>query len=459
MLHILSILLSVQLLTSNPITKNANISILVKDIESGQVIEQYRPDNVVPPASVMKLLTTGAALEMLGADFRFTTTLEYSGVLENGVLQGNLYIRGGADPSLGDKGRQFLPQWVRQIRKAGIRRIEGRIIADMSLLDGDAANSAWLCEDMGNYYAPGIFAINYMGNSMNIVLKSGVVGTVAEVVRTEPQYPELRLINHIRCTQITHDGAFIRGLPYSHERYLTGSIPSNLGVFGVRGDIPNPGLLLAQHLQRELNAAGITVASPATYYADYNPLLPPRHLIYEHKSDSLGLLIAEANTNSNNLYAEAIFRYLGLRLGTPGTIHNSCDVLRDFWQRRGVDIAGALIKDGCGLAPQDAVSATTFVQMLLYMENSRYADVWLQSLPISGKTGTLKPLLKKTELEGCVYAKSGTISGTKNFAGYIYTPEGKKWVFAVMVNSAPCKARNIQSLIETYLLDVYRANR
>ena len=436
------------------------MSILVQNMTTGEVIDSYRPDHVVPPASVMKLLTTGAALEILGADYRFPTTLEHSAPIEDGVLQGNLYIHGSCDPSLGWKGRTaFIDQWVRAIRKAGIRRIEGAVVADLTILDGDAQNPAWLCEDAGNYYAPGIFGINYYGNTMNIVLRSGEVGSVATVVNTDPQVDGLVFINRIRCDKITHDGAFVSGVPYSRERYLSGSVPSNLGTFGVKGDLPNPGLLLAQHLSSRLREAGISVARDATYEADYNPLNPARTVIYTHYSPTLEEIIRETNVNSNNLYAEALFRYLGTRYGLPGTIHGSSDLLRDFWRRRGVDTGAAIIKDGCGLAPQDAVSAKTFVQLLTYMSRSKYADAWFASLPVSGVSGTLKTLCAKTELEGRILAKSGTIAGTKNFAGYIDMPNGDRWVFAILINSAPGKARRIQTVIQEYLLDVYRANQ
>lgn len=455
-----SIILAATLLTGHPVTGKANMSVLIVDAQSGREIDSYRPDHVVPPASVMKLLTTGAALEILGADFRFPTTLEYSGAIEKGVLQGDLYIHGSCDPSLGWKGRTaFLNQWVRAVRNAGIQRINGRIVADMTMLDGDAQNPAWLCEDAGNYYAPGVFAINYYGNTMNILLQSGEVGSVAKVQRTEPQVEGLRFINRIRCDRISYDGAFVRGVPYSNERYLTGSVPSNLGTFGVRGDLPNAGLLLAQHFTSRLREAGITVKYDASYEADYNALTPPRQVLYTHYSEPLSEIIKETNINSNNLYAEAIFRYLGTRYSLPGTIHNSADLIRDFWRRRGVDIQNAIIKDGCGLAPQDAVSAKTFVQLLTYMAGSKYRDAWFASLPVSGETGTLKTLCVDTPLQGRIHAKSGTIAGTKNFAGYIDLPDGRRWVFAVLVNSAPGKAKNIQTIIQQYLLDVYQSNQ
>ena len=451
-----AILLNITLLTSHPITGQANMSVYIQDLKTGEVIDSYREEHVVPPASVMKLLTTGAALEMLGADYRFPTVLEYSGSIQDGVLHGNLYIRGGCDPSLGWQAKTaFLTQWVKEVKKAGIRRIDGAVVADMTMLDGEAQNPNWLCEDAGNYYAPGIFSLNYYGNTMNIVLKSGEPGSVATVVKTEPQVEDIRFINRIRCDRIQYDGAFVSGLPYSNERYLTGAVPSNLGTFGVKGDLPNPGLLLARHFTNRLREAGVQVTKEATYEPDYYPLSLHRTELYVHYSAPLSKLIQETNVNSNNLYAESIFRYIGTRYSLPGTIHNSQEILRDYWRRRGVHVQNAIIKDGCGLAPQDAISAKALVQLLTIMAQSKYADAWMASLPVSGKTGTLTTLCPGTALEGRIHAKSGTIAGTKNFAGYIDLPTGDTWVFAILINSAPGKAKNIQSVIQKYLLDVY----
>ena len=457
---IVAILLSVTMLTSHPLTGQANMSVLVQNLTTGEVIDSYRADKVVPPASVMKLLTTAASLEIMGPGFRFPTILEHTGYIESGVLHGDLYIRGGCDPSLGWQGKTaFLTQWVKAVRAAGIQRIDGSVVADMTMLDGEAQNPGWLCEDAGNYYAPGIFALNYYGNTMNIVLKSGEPGTVATVVGTEPKVEDIVFINRIRCDKIQYDGAFVSGIPYSRERYLTGAVPSNLGTFGIKGDLPNPGLLLARHFTNRLREAGIPVLRDARYEPDYNPLTPPRQELYIHYSEPLAELIKETNVNSNNLYAEALFRYLGTRYTLPGTIHNSQDLLRDYWRRRGVAVQNAIIKDGCGLAPQDAVSAKAFVQLLTVMAKSPNKNEWMASLPVSGQTGTLRSLCAQTALEGRIHAKSGTIAGTKNFAGYIDMPNGDTWVFAILINSAPGKAKNIQHVIQQYLLDVYKAHQ
>ena len=445
-------------LLRNRQVQNANVGVYIKNLNTGKVIEAYRSNNVVPPASTIKLLTTATALEIYGSGHRFETVLEYSGYIRNGVLNGNLYIKGYGDPTLGNlkDGTGFMKQWTNAVKEAGISKIEGGVVADISFFDGNALNPAWLWEDAGNYYAPGIFALSYLDNTMNIVLRSGAAGSVAEVLYIVPEVPNLQIENHIRCTQTEEDGAYVSGGPYHNFRYLTGSVPSNRGTFGVKGDIPNPGLLLAMHFTDALRKNGIETRDAAAYRSE-NDLIP-RQRIYTHRSDTLGAIVSETNMRSVNLYAESIYRTFAQRISVPCTLNNSENFVRNFWRQRGVDLSSAIIKDGCGLAPQDAMSAETFVQLLTYMSRSREFEAFYKSLPVSGESGTLRGFLAGGVLKGRVHAKSGTISGTKNYAGYIDMPNGERWAFAILINSATGKARNIGPAIEKYLTDVYRAN-
>lgn len=448
---------SLDIFLKSPVTASANISLLVQDLHSGELIDCYRPQNVAPPASVMKLLPTATALETLGADYRFSTYIEYSGYISNGVLHGDLYVRGTGDPTLGSQkvgDRNFLNRWVKAIREAGIREIRGAVIADQSYFDADAINPGWIWEDIGNYYAPGVYALSYMDNTMNIVLRSGAVGSIAEVQYTVPEVPGVKFDNHIRCTNITHDGAFVHGAAYNYTRYLTGSVPSNEGSFGIQGDLPNPGLLLVQHLSQKLEENGITTTAEPMYISEADG--KSRTLIYTWLSPTLREIVIETNTHSNNLFAESVFRTFGARYTLPCTIHNSADFEKDYWLRRGINIRSARIVDGCGLAPQDAISAETLVQLLTFMYRSQNKDAFYASLPVSGQSGTLRSLLPGTELDGRVHAKSGTIAATKNFAGYIELPNGQTWVFAVMVSFGNGKSKDIQRVIGNYLLDLYR---
>lgn len=438
------------------------MGVLIYDYHTGDTIDAYRENCVIPPASTMKLLTTATVMDMWGADYHFRTPITYTGDIRDGVLYGDLYIEGRGDPTFGSRyvgSRAFLYRWLREIRSAGIRRIAGSVVADVSYFDGNALNPAWLWEDAGNYYAPGVYALSYMDNTMNIILRSGPVGSIAEVLHTTPVVPEIEFENHIRCTATSYDGAFVHGVPYSNKRYLVGSVPANRQTFGVMGDLPNPSLLLACDLTTVLRSGGVVVDGEARYMSEASENVLLRRELFVQESDSLFSIVEHTNHASDNLYAEMLFRTLGSRYGIPCTIHNASDFMREYWRNRGVSLRTARVLDGCGLAPQDAVSPAQFVQILRYMYGSHVRDSFVRSLPRSGESGTLQSFLSGTPLHGCVFAKSGTIGGTKNYAGYILLPDGRVWVFAVMVNSANARPRKIQHVIEQYLLDVYQANK
>lgn len=455
------LLLILSILTTHPDTKDANMGVLICDYHTGDTIDAYRANSVIPPASTMKLLTTATALEMWGPDSCIETPITYDGYIKEGTLYGNLYIEGRGDPTFGSRyvgSQSFLYRWTRELRKAGIKKIDGNVVGDVSYFDGNALNPAWLWEDAGNYYAPGIFALSYLDNTMNIVLKSGPVGSIATVLNTTPNVPEIEFENHIRCTHITYDGAFVHGVPYSNRRYLVGSVPSNRQTFGVKGDLPNPPLILARDFVEVMTISGIEVTGEATYISERPINQSNRTVLFSYKSEPIAELIRHTNHESDNLYAEMLFRIFGSKYTLPCTIHNASDFVRDYWRNRGVSLRSAKLLDGCGLAPQNTISPAMYVQLLRYMYGSKNKDVFLASLPCSGESGTLSSFLRDTPLHGKVCAKSGTIGGTKNYAGYIFLPDGRVWVFAVMVNSANCKTRKIQRVIEQYLLDVYRAN-
>jgi D-alanyl-D-alanine carboxypeptidase/D-alanyl-D-alanine-endopeptidase (penicillin-binding protein 4) len=453
--------LILSILTTHPYTKDANIGVLICDYQTGDTIDAYRADAVIPPASTIKLLTTATILEIFGSDYQIQTPICYSGYIKDSTLYGNLYIEGRGDPTLGSRyvgDQQFLQKWTEEIRKAGIRHIKGDIIADASYFDLNATNPAWLWEDIGNYYAPGIAALSYMDNTMTFTLKSGICGSRAEVINTYPEAENMRFDSYVECANINYDGAYVHGIAFSNYRYLTGKIPSNRESFKIRGDMPNPPLALATDLYKHLTSNGVTVSGKATFIREKSTTSTYRKTLFVHHSETLSEIIRHTNHKSDNLYAEMLFRILAYRKGTPCTIKHSVSFIKEYWKKKGLVLDNARILDGCGLAPQDALSSSMLVDLLCYMYNSKHKEAFTASLPCSGESGTLKSFLRNTELQGKVCAKSGTIGGTKNFAGYIYLPDGRVWVFAIMVNSASCKASRIQSIIEEYLLDVYTRN-
>ena len=458
-----TLLLTVQLFAKNPVDdfsnnkmlENASVSLLVKDLGTNQPIYQYRPKTSIIPASTLKLVTTATALELLGPNFHFETKLEIDGTINaDSVLNGNLYIRGGGDPTLGSdcfKTADFLKSWVEAVKNAGIRKINGKIIADASIFDDEGVNPKWTWEDIGNYYAAGAYGISYLDNTFRLTLRSDIIGSKPEITKTTPEIPGLIIDNQLRSTKIGFDSAYFYGAPHSNTRSIYGEIPAFRTAFVVKGDIPNPGLLLAQHLNDRLRQSGIIITLPPT---DKDGVSTNRRVIYTHDSPPLSAIITEINIHSNNLYAEHLFRYLALKKFHAGSSTGAVQVIKSFWKSKGLPVEQLFMYDGSGLSPVNAVSANFFVELLTYMKTmSKYSDVFFNSLPIAGESGTLSGLLKNTPLQGKVHAKSGTISRVKCYAGYIEI-KGKNYVFALMVNNANGSSKAVTAKIEEFLLSL-----
>lgn len=445
--------------TSSPLLKNANVSVMIKNLETGKIISTYRPDNVATPASTLKLVTTATAFEMLGADFRFQTKLEIDGELSpEGILNGNLYIHGGGDPTLGSKfigDPDFLTKWVNAVKNAGINQINGRIIADESLYEDEGVNPHWTWEDLGNYYAAGAYGISYLDNTFALILNSGAVGTTPKILRTEPEMPLLTIDNHLISSTIDFDSAYFHGAPHSNSRVLRGEIPANRQEFMVKGDIPNPGLLLAEHFQNELFKNGITISQPSTNLIQNTPV---RKLLFSQDSPPLKDIITQTNIHSINLFAESIFRYLALKHASVASTRNAIIETRNFWLSKGFPVDELFMNDGCGLSATDAVSADFFVRILEYMKtNSENRVEFYNSLPVAGESGTLKKFLAGTHLQGKVHAKSGTISGVKTYAGFVES-NAKTYAFAILVNHAYGSSKKVTNAIEDLLLETFPLN-
>lgn len=442
-------------LVNNSLLQNANISLLVKDAATNTAVCEYRSKNSIVPASTMKLVTTATALELLGADFRFQTKLEMGGsVSADGVLNGNLYIRGGGDPTLGSEklgDTTFLTKWVDVIKSRGIRKINGRIIADAGLFDDEGVNPKWTWEDMGNYYAAGIYGISYLDNTYRLVLRSGSVGTTPTFLRVVPEIANLKIDNRLVSSTISFDSAYFYGAPHSNFRSVTGEIPANRTEFVTKGDIPNPALLLAQHFTNRLIQNGIAISGLPTDIVEH---LSERTIIYTQVSPPLSEIITETNVHSNNFYAENVFKYLALQNKAVATNAEAVQVIKAFWKSKGLSVDQLFMYDGSGLSPSDAVSAQFFVELLSYMQTrSVNKDVFFRSLPVAGENGTLKSFLLKTPLQGKVHAKSGTISRVKSYAGYIDN-KGKQLVFALLINNPNGSSKALTRKMEEFLLQV-----
>lgn len=459
----------VKWLLQAPYMRGASFSLVVKDVQEGRTVYSYDTDRLQSPASVLKTVATATALEILGEDYRYSTTLEYDGILENGTLEGNLYIKGSGDPSLGSSHfapgqNKFLSTWIAALQKAGIKHITGSVISDESIFDTEGVSIKWLREDMGNYYAPGSYGISIFDNMYKLSLQTGAAGTRPVLKGTEPDIPFIRFKNYLKAAPVSSDSAYIIGAPLDDVRYLYGVLPANREAYVLKGDIPDPALYLARYLTDQLQQKGIRVdGSPSCYRIEVEEnrwKKGERKEIVTTYSPTLREIASVCNHVSHNLYADALVKTVGLqykprRNEMISSFGRGVQVVKEYWEKKGLDVFPLRMNDGSGLAPADKVSAGFMGELLVYMATeSAVSDAFIASLPQAGIEGSVRNFLKGSKLQGKARLKSGGITGVRSYAGYI-TKDGKTYAVAVFSNNYSCPMSRMTRALEKLLLQLF----
>ena len=459
----------VKWLLQAPYMRGASFSLVVKDVQEGRTVYSYDTDRLQSPASVLKTVATATALEILGEDYRYPTTLEYDGILENGTLEGNLYIKGSGDPSLGSSHfapgqNKFLSTWIAALQKAGIKHITGSVISDESIFDTEGVSIKWLREDMGNYYAPGSYGISIFDNMYKLSLQTGAAGTRPVLKGTEPDIPFIRFKNYLKAAPVSSDSAYIIGAPLDDVRYLYGVLPANREAYVLKGDIPDPALYLARYLTDQLQQKGIRVdGSPSCYRIEVEEnrwKKGERKEIVTTYSPTLREIASVCNHVSHNLYADALVKTVGLqykprRNEMISSFGRGVQVVKEYWEKKGLDVFPLRMNDGSSLAPADKVSAGFMGELLVYMATeSAVSDAFIASLPQAGIEGSVRNFLKGSKLQGKAHLKSGGITGVRSYAGYI-TKDGKTYAVAVFSNNYSCSMSRMTGALEKLLLQLF----
>jgi len=430
---------------------HAAISFKAVDLSDGKTIASFNEKMAVIPASNMKIVTTATALDTLGDNFRFQTALTYDGTINNSVLDGNLYLKGSGDPTLGSEfmigdKEGFLRDCLTALRKVGIKSIDGDIIVLDQLFGYEGISPTWLLEDLNSYYAPGIYGISIFDNTYRIYLQSYKPGTRVKIRSVSPEIPGLHLTNELKASKSSGDRSRIDGLFSSLEKRLYGTIPANRTNYIIKGTIPDPGSFLADYLYKFLEKNDITIKGRATTFRLAQKLPENDQVITIIQSPRLPAIVRETNVESNNHYAEHLYH----KLLTLDSLNIS-----DYWERRGLDGSSLFMADGSGLSPTDAVTADFLTDILIYMyEKTGTMGSFYQSLPIAGKEGTVASFLKKTPLVGKVRLKSGSISRVQSYSGYV-EDGNNHYAFSLIVNNFSGKRADLRKAIEELLVGLF----
>ncbi len=445
--------------------KYANIGVAVVDLESGKTLAGIEQNKVLVPASSQKVITTFTALELLGEDFEFVTTIAYDGRIQaDGTLEGNVYFIGSGDPTLGSSKfssvlnfERLLERLVKEIKDFGITCIDGEIIADESYLHSFPVCPSWQWNDLGNYYAAGAWGLNINENQYLVAFdKRGKVGRRPRIKYYSPEIPGLEFSNEITVDSAnTKDNAYIFGGPNNYYKRIVGTIPAGSGNFYIKGSIPDPPVFAAFHLYKALKKAKVPSSGYKSIYDPKETKKIRRTVIAEVRSPELKSIIRSANLTSNNLYCEALLKTIAKKKGHTGSGGHGLYEVNKFLNRLKVDTKGIHMEDGSGLSVRNNISPHGLASFLQKMTTKIDRSELCNLLAVGGRNGTVAGLFKGSKAAGRVYLKSGSMNRVLTYTGYIHCKSGKWVSFAVMANGFDAKPKTIRSKLEKLMTNIY----
>lgn len=433
------------------------VGVKVYNITNKKEVYSYNSTKSFTPASVLKLLTTSAALEILGEDFRFKTIFAYRGNIVDGVLNGDLYVIGGGDPSLGSKylyknGTKdvFINKWINKLKSKGINRINGNIIVNNSIFS-NRVPFTWVWGDIGNHYGSPAYGLSYSDNIYNIYFKSGKAGELTSILDVEPKIAK-EIHNEVYASVKNRDLAYLYAAPNSRNILIKGTIPCNKKRFRVKGSVPAPSLILGNRLHDIITSEGVVVGGKVLSSRDYvNYKIDTLDIHYSHE---LKDIVRVTNTESNNLFAEHLLNYLGFTESGIGDEKSGIERVKRFYSEKIGSTHGMLLHDGCGLSSFNAITPNQIMNLLLYMNNSKSKESFLNSLAIAGKTGTFSYMWRNTFMDNNFVGKSGSFEGVRTYAGYYNNKKGDRMAVVIMVNNYACKASYVRKKLEKIILKI-----
>ena len=425
--------------------------ILIQPLSSNATLYSRDATKYFIPASNVKLLTTAAALQKLGADFRIKTSV-YSG------QNGSLYVAGRGDPSIAEAQLQDLAQ---QLKRRGVDRIN-ELIGDDSYFQGSAVHPNWEWEDAQAGYGAPINSLIFNQNAIELLLSPQAIGQPLKVTFAEPKLANQWQIQNNSVTVAPTESEFIEvGREFDRPAILvSGQLKVGAEPESAYVAVVNPANNFLQHFQQVLAAEGIPVkqAFVASSSRNFN-----QELAFV-ESPPLAELVKETNRESNNLYAEVLLRLLGKVTGkmpVPQEDTNEIGLkeLKTALTQLGVNPNSYILADGSGLSRHNLISPEALVQTLKLMANSPTGSIYRGSLPIAGESGTLKNRINITPNRVILQGKTGTLSGVSALSGYIEVPNYEPLVFSIIVNQSDLAAPKLRSATDEIVLLLNRLRR
>ncbi len=439
--------------------KHATYSFCVMEASSGSLLKEYNSEVALIPASTLKIITTSAALGILGKNYTYKTNynlLRDAETIEKST-HFNIQVEGSGDPSFNSSyfysndSLFFLPV-IQKLKTKKIKQLSTSIIISNSIFE-NSIPSHWIWGDIGNYFGAGANGLSYKDNKFSIFYHSGPTSSRAEVTNISPNYFKERMtITSDVLSLGAGDEAYVFGDPNSYVRQVKGTIPANKSNYEVEAQMPEPELFFKNQLTEQLTKNNF-FSNVKEAEIDWSSSSITSEKLYTHTSPRLEKIIYYTNTKSNNHYAESLLKTVGaFKTGKQGTTENGINAVINYWKDRGVDVSGLHMVDGSGLSRANTVTAKLQATILskIYRDTVMY-NVFNESLPVAGKNGSMTNLCKGTFAENNLRAKTGYINRARGYCGYVKTKKGKELAFSVLFNNYDCSAKEMKLKIEEFL--------
>jgi len=430
-----------QLLLKNPSLKNVSCGISIVSVKKNSSLFNYRNNDLFSVASNMKLLITSAALDYLGPDFEYKTSVEANGTITAlGELKGDIIIKGSGDPNL--SGRFYngnilaIPEsWANAVRNRGIRVITGDIIADDSIFDRIHINPNWPENQLSEWYCAPSCGLSFNDNCVDITLIPDKKPGNIVMLLIDPNTSYFTIFNNCVYTsnKKEHDYSIYRK-PETNQIFIKGKFWVNAFPEKTWVSVHNPALYLATVFKEVLEKNGVTVHGNARVTDESDSITTDLAMITQTTS-TMEQTVLVTNKHSQNFYAEQIIKTLGAQIKGRGNLEAGIEVIHDFMNKLGFQPEEYQIEDGCGLSKGNKLSPKMITNLLTYMNKHPHGKVLWDSLPTSGIDGGLRRRMIAPRYKSKIHAKTGYIAKTSALSGYIDTSDGDVLAFSIVMNN------------------------
>jgi D-alanyl-D-alanine carboxypeptidase/D-alanyl-D-alanine-endopeptidase (penicillin-binding protein 4) len=437
---------------------SAEVAVSVRDVESGRELAVSNGDRKMTPASNLKLLTSGAAVAVLGGDYEFRTEIRRHG--------NRLIVKGAGDPAFADPVLleqmrvsldTFVGRLVESITKVGMTRLD-EIVVDDRVFDRDYVHPDWPREQLDKSYCAEISGLNFHANVLRIFASPASRDQELANITTEPSGAGIEINRRAKTVRGAGRSTAIGAVREPNENSFTinGTVSAALEV-PAETTLHEPSLVFARMLAQKLAEAGVRPAAGdalATSHAISRADAAPCRLVGADEDlgapdavlavvrTPLSVVLERCNRDSENFYAESLCKLIGnVATGQPGTWTSGTGVVRvQLRDRLGPEAASTVfLSDGSGMSRANKITASLMTGWLAALaRDSAVANTFITSIPEAKVAGTMRRRFRDKTLTNEVRGKSGYINGVRTLSGYVTDPDsGRRVAYSVLVNDIP----------------------